>query len=270
MKIIDCHAHIFPEKIALKATAGIGSFYDVQMKYNGCCDALIKSGCAAGIEKYWVHSVATTPSQIRSINTFIAEQCALHPEFIGLGALHPDAEDIEAEVNNILSLGLRGVKLHPDFQHFNIDDPRALPMYECIAGRLPLLIHVGDSRYTYSHPTRLARVLDMFPELDCVAAHFGGYTVWEEGYEALGSRRCWIDTSSTTAMLNDYDHLRALASKWGTERMLFGTDFPMWDHAEELERVKRLGFTERQLEDVLYNNANALMSRGTGRSSKTN
>ena len=261
MKIIDSHAHIFPDKIANKATVGIGDFYDIPMKYVGSCEALLESGRAIGVEKYWVHSVATTPSQIRSINSFIAEQCALHPEFIGLGALHPDAEDIEAEVENIIALGLHGVKLHPDFQHFNIDDPKALPMYECIAGRLPLLIHTGDARYTYSHPARLARVLDMFPRLDCVAAHFGGYTVWDEAYEALGSRRCWIDTCSTTGTMNDYEHLRELVKKWGTERMLFGTDFPMWDHAEELERIKRLGFTDAQLEDVLWNNAERFMAR---------
>ncbi len=261
MKIIDCHAHIFPDKIALKATSGIGVFYDVPMKYVGSCEALLESGRAAGVEKYWVHSVATTPAQIRAINTFIAEQCEIHPEFIGWGSLHPDAEDIEAEVEYLISLGLHGVKIHPDFQKFNIDDPKALPMYECIAGRLPILVHTGDYRYSWSDPRRMARVLDMFPDLDCIAAHFGGYSVWDEAYEALGSRRCWIDTSSTTGMMNDDDHLRRLVKKWGTERMFFGSDFPMWDHAEELERVKRLGFTDDQLEDVLWRNAERFMER---------
>lgn len=261
MKIIDCHAHIFPGKIAEKATLNVGAFYDVPMKYIGCCEALLSSGSAAGITGYWVHSVATTPSQIRSINDFIAQQCAIHPEFIGWGSLHPDAEDIEAEVEYLISLGLHGVKIHPDFQRFNIDDKKALTMYECIAGRLPLLVHTGDNRYSWSHPERLARVLDIFPDLDCVAAHFGGYTVWDEAYEALGNRRCWIDTSSTTGMMKDYDHLRALKDKWGTERMLFGSDFPMWDHAEELERIKRLGFSDSELEAVLWQNAEGFMAK---------
>ena len=259
MKIIDCHAHIYPEKIAGKATAVIGDFYNIGMEHTGSGEQLLESGAKIGVTKYWIHSVATTPAQIRAINSFIAGQCELHPEFIGWGTLHPDSEDIEAEVENIIALGLRGVKLHPDFQLFNIDDEKALPMYDCIAGRLPLLIHTGDNRYSWSHPARLARVLDMFPKLDCIAAHFGGYTVWDEAYEALSGRRCWIDTSSTTGMMNDYDRLRTLVQKWGTERMLFGSDFPMWDHAQELERVKRIGFTDEQLEDVLWRNAEAFL-----------
>ena len=74
--------------------------------------------------------------------------------------MHQDSEHPEEDVQEILELGLKGVKLHPDFQRFNIDDPKALPMYDCIAGRLPLLIHMGDDRYDWSHPARLARVLE--------------------------------------------------------------------------------------------------------------
>lgn len=261
MKITDCHAHIFPAKIAEKATLGIGKFYDVDMKYIGSSETLLEKGRAAGITQYWVHSVATTPHQIRAINEFIAEQCAIHPEFIGFGSLHPDAEDIEAEVENIISLGLKGVKLHPDFQLFNIDDEKALPMYECFAGRLPLIIHTGDNRYSWSHPARLARVLKMFPKLDCVAAHFGGYTVWDEAYDLLKDTQCVVDTSSTTGMMNDYEHLRRIADMWGTDRMLFGSDFPMWDHSEELERVAKLGLKGDALEDVMWRNAERFMAK---------
>lgn len=259
MKITDCHAHIFPDKIARKATNAVGDFYDAPMREEGSSSELLKSGKRAGITRYWIHSVATTPAQVRSINTFIAQQCAEHPEFVGFGALHPDVESIEDEVENIISLGLKGVKLHPDFQRFDIDDPKALPMYECIAGRLPLLIHMGDDRYNWSHPARLARVLDMFPQLDCVAAHFGGYRVWDEALEYLVPRRCWADTSSTMGMKNDYEYVKMLVSKWGTERLLFGSDFPMWNHEEELARFDRLGITGDAREAVLRRNADRLL-----------
>lgn len=262
MQIIDAHAHIFPAKIAEKASNGIGDFYDTKMRYVGSTENLLKSGSAIGVNKYFVHSVATTPAQVRSINAFIAEQCALHPEFIGFGALHPGVEDIAAEVDNIIALGLRGVKLHPDFQRFCIDDEAALPLYEQIAGRLPLLVHMGDCRYEWSQPKRLARVLDMFPKLDCIAAHFGGYTAWDEALDCLLERRCWADTSSTLGMVKgDYDYVRMLVSRWGTDRLLFGSDFPMWDHAEELERFGKLGITGDALEAVMGGNALSLMAK---------
>lgn len=261
MFIVDAHAHIFPAKIALKATESVGKFYDVGMRYVGSPENLLESGKAIGVDKYFVHSVATTPAQVRSINAFIAEQCAEHPEFIGFGAMHPGVEDIQAEVDNIIALGLKGIKMHPDFQRFNIDDECALPIYECAQGRLPILFHMGDYRYDWSHPARLARVIDAFPDLDCIAAHFGGYTAWDEALDCLLGRRCWIDTSSTLGMVNDYDYVRGLVSKWGTERMLFGTDFPMWDHAEELERFEQLGITGDELENVMGKNAMALLAR---------
>ncbi len=261
MTIVDAHAHIFPAKIAEKATAGIGTFYDVGMRYIGSPEHLLESGRAVGVDKYFVHSVATTPAQVRSINDFIAQQCAEHPEFIGFGTIHPGVEDISAEVENIIALGLRGVKLHPDFQLFNIDARSAMPIYECIAGRLPLLIHMGDYRYEYSHPGRLARVLDAFPALDCIAAHFGGYTVWDEALDYLLPRRCWADTSSTMGMVNDIEYVRGLVKKWGTERLLFGSDFPMWDHTEEMERFAGLGLCGSELEAVMGGNALALLAR---------
>ncbi len=260
MNITDCHAHIYPAKIAEKATDGIGRFYNTAMRYVGSSENLLLSGKKAGVNKFWVHSAATTPQQVSVINTFIAEECKQHPEFVGLGTLHPDSDDIERDVNQVIELGLRGIKLHPDFQLFNIDDDKALPMYECIAGRLPLLVHLGDNRYDYSHPRRMARVLDMFPRLDCVGAHMGGYTVWSEAFEILSEKRCWVDTSSTLGMLNDYDAARDLVRRWGTDRLIFGCDFPMWDHSEELERFAKLGIKGEALEDVLWRNAERVIN----------
>ena len=259
MNITDCHSHIFPEKISEKASTGIGVFYDTKMRYVGDCPHLIESGSKIDVTRYWVHSVATTPAQVRVINEFIAAQCREHPEFIGFGTIHPDA-DVEAELDHLMELGLCGVKIHPDFQHFCIDDKSAMPIYDYIAGKLPLIVHTGDYRYEYSQPARMAKVLDMFPKLDCIAAHFGGWSVWDDAYEQLGRRRCWVDTSSTLGFLNDSEHARKLVEQWGTERLLFGSDFPMWDHSEELERVMALKLSDAELEAVLSKNAEQLIN----------
>jgi len=115
-KVINSHCHIYPSKIAARAVEGIGDFYDLHMSLNGSVDDLIKDGNKVGVVHYLVHSVATTPKQVKSINEFISEEVKAHPDlFTGFGTLHPDSEDIEADLDYLIELGLKGVKVHPDF-----------------------------------------------------------------------------------------------------------------------------------------------------------
>ena len=163
-RIIDAHTHIFPMKIAAKAVASIGDFYDLAMHDGqGTAEALLKSGREIGTERYLVCSTATKPAQVKSINDFIWEESALHPEFIPFATMHPDLEDLEQEMERILERGYYGIKLHPDFQEFNIDDDRAMEIYRMAEGRLAILFHTGDPRYDYSAPRRMERVAVLGP-----------------------------------------------------------------------------------------------------------
>ena len=105
--IIDAHAHIFPDKIAEKATAGIGGFYaGCEPVHNGMLSTLLEEGTAAGVSRFLVQSVATVPEQVQSINNFISASVAAYPDrLIGFGAIHPDYEDIEGEADRVISLG---------------------------------------------------------------------------------------------------------------------------------------------------------------------
>ena len=253
-KIADAHAHIFPHKIADKAVAAIGSFYDIPMEHQGFAHSLLESGGKIGVDKYLVCSTATHPGQVVSINNFIDEKCRMHPEFLGFATLHPDFPDLEAEVERIVSLGLHGIKLHPDFQRFDIDDPRALPMYRLAAeAGLPVLFHTGDDRYDFSAPRRLRRVLDQVPGLTCIAAHFGGYRRWGEALEYLRHPGVWFDTSSSLFAIEP-DQAMEMMDRLGFDRFLFGSDFPMWDHQEELARFDRLPLTPVQRRQILSGN----------------
>lgn len=244
--IADAHTHIFPSKIAEKAVASIGSFYHIPMCHRGSPEALLASGSRIGVRKYLVCSTATRPGQVTSINDFIHEACLAHPEFVGLATLHPDYEDIEGEIQRVKELGLHGIKLHPDFQQFNIDDPAAIHMYRLLArAGLPVLFHTGDNRYDYSAPTRLVRVAREIPELTCIAAHFGGYSRWQDCDLYKDCPNVWFDTSSSLFTL-PAERAMELIEELGEDRFLFGTDFPMWDHEEELERFLRLPLTEAQ------------------------
>ncbi len=242
--IYDAHAHIFPEKIAKKATDNIGNFYDIPMHHTALSGQLLDYGKTAGISRFLVCSTATTPRQVKSINDFIHLECSLHPEFVGLGTLHPYMEDIEREVIRISQLGLCGIKLHPDFQLFDIDDEKAIEMYRLSAEYdLPILFHMGDNRYTYSEPEKLIKAMDKVPSLTAIAAHFGGYRHWHSINKYEISDRLYFDTSSSLFMLEKSVAEDAI-HHFGSDRFMFGTDFPMWNPAEEVKRFLTLDLSE--------------------------
>ena len=257
-RIIDAHCHIYPEKIASKAVAAIGRFYGKEMRGDGTTDSLVKAGASIGVEKYVVHSTATTVHQVRAINDYIYSEMQRHPEFIGFMTLHNEMEeaDIEKEVELAVSRGMKGVKLHPDFQKFNIDD--AENIYRVTSGKLPILFHMGDTRYDYSSPNRLEKMAKKFPDQVFIGAHFGGYSVWDRVGCLKDLPNVWFDTCSSLAFL-EKSRAADLIHSFGYERYLFGTDFPMWDHKEELERFLALPLTEEEREAILYNNAARLL-----------
>ncbi len=257
--IIDAHAHIYPDKIAEKAAAGINGFYNMKVRYDGRLDTLLKEGTAAGVDKFLVQSVATTPEQVKSINNFISDSVKNYPDrLIGFGAMHPDFGDIEGETERIISLGLKGIKLHSDFQKFNIDDKRAYPIYEAAEGRLPILFHVGDPRYDYSSPERLLNIVKQFPRLTAIGAHFAGWSCWQKGAELFAHSRIYTDCSSSLYALSS-DEAAKIIRMIGVERVMWGTDYPMWDAKEELTRFDRLPLNDAEKERILYKNSEELL-----------
>lgn len=254
MNVIDCHCHIYPEKIAGRAVQSVGDFYLIHMdESEGTGEGLLAACADSPITHYVVHSVAVKASNVQHINDYIASQCAAHPEFIGFATMHQDFEDPEAEIERAISLGLRGLKLHPDTQMVNMDDPRLMRVYEIIEGRLPLIVHTGDYRYDYSHPRRLKNILRTFPNLVVDAAHYGGWSIPEQGYDYLHDENLFIDISSSMQFLGAR-RSRELIEMWGTERVLFGSDFPMWSPVDEYNTFMSLGFTDDECENMLWHN----------------
>lgn len=250
----DTHAHIYPGKIAEKATSSVGSFYGVPMENVGLPHVLWKLGREAGIDRFLVCSVATKVEQVRSINQFIQKKCEKYPEFVGLAAWHQDIEEIETEMDDLQSRGLRGIKLHPDFQKFTIDDQKMIDVYrEANRRGLPVLFHMGDSRTDFSSPYRLMKVLDQIPDFTCIAAHLGGYTEWEAAREQLHGTNVYVDTSSSLFALTP-EEAKASIAHFGVEKTMFGTDFPMWSPERELNRFFDLKLSEEENRAILYDN----------------
>ena len=259
-EIIDAHCHIYPAKIAAAASAHTGEFYSIPMAFDGTVESLLEEGDSAGIDRYLVQSVAVTAKQVRSINRYIAGEVEKSDgKFIGFGTLHPDSEDLEGDLEELISLGLRGVKLHPDMQNFKIDDYRYLKMYELCEGRLPMLIHMGDARSDFSHPKRLRAVMEIYDGLTVIAAHFGGYTMWEEASRILaGMPNLYTDCSSSFFALDDRTAVEIIR-RYGADRVLFGTDYPMWRAEDEIGRLLSLGLTEDECSAIFAGNVKRLL-----------
>ena len=254
MQIIDAHAHIFPSKIASRAVGSIGAFYDLQMHAGGTAEALLKSGAEIGVSRYLVCSVATRADQVEAINRFLMEEMRLHPEFVPFAAVHPAMERVEETIEEAVQAGFYGLKLHPDFQEFAIDDPCADAIYRAAEGKLPILFHTGDRRYSYSDPKRLVRVMEKYPDLVCIGAHFGGWSCWDEVEQVYrGCKNIYFDTSSSLPFVKP-EQAAEMIDRMGSDRFFFGTDFPMWTHAAELNRFMKIGLSESVKEQILFRN----------------
>lgn len=254
MKIVDAHAHIFPEKIADKAVQSISDFYTTPMQHRGLSEALIESGNKIGVERYLVFSTATRLEQVESINNFIIDKINTYKEFFGLGTMFKGYKDFENELKKLKSAGIKGIKLHPDFQKFDINDPELFPIYDTLSElNMFVMTHAGDFRYGYSHPEKIAEVAKKFPKLNIIAAHFGGWSQWDMARDCLKLDNVYFDTSSTMGFCG-LENAKKAFEAFDNTHIFFATDFPMWDHKAELENIMKLGLSDDMLENVLYNN----------------
>lgn len=259
--VIDVHAHIFPATLAQRASQNIGAFYDLHMGYDGTVDTLLRCGKLYGIERFVVHSAATTPEQVYNINTFIATEVKSHPaQLIGFGTLHPESPTLEKDLQYCKKLGLHGIKLHPDFQKFHLDSAPAMELFARLEGQFPVLVHTGDRRSQYSKASRLAKVAETFPRLDIIAAHFGGFSEWENGALALAQSGVYVDTSSSQFALRPHQ-VRELIDIYGPRKVLFGTDYPMWNGREELEGLEKIPMADWEREAIYHQNLEELLER---------
>lgn len=259
MYFIDFHCHVYPENIAPKAADSIRQFYHLgNDAMDGRVQTLLEHGSKAGVEKFVLLPVALRPTNTRHINDFILGQLEKESRFFGYGTIHAGMQGICEEVEYIMQKGLRGLKMHPDSQVFAIDDPRLFPVYDMIGDKLPILFHMGDQRYDYSHPARLRKVLDLFPKLRVIAAHFGGYSMYDTAAELLYDKDCYFDVSSSLMFMEEGVAERYI-SHYGAERLVYGSDFPMWDPVVEMERFLRLKLTDSQKEQIAHITAEEIL-----------
>lgn len=261
MRIIDLHTHTWPDAVAQKAVSALMSKGTLTPFYDGTVAGLIASMDANGVAVSVMQPVATKPSQVAGINDWAASITS--ERLVPFGAMHPDLEDPAAEIARMAALGLRGLKLHPEHQGFAPDEPRLAAIYEAaIEHDLTVFFHAGADELHETMrgtPASFATVLDGFPQLRLVLAHLGGFRVWNEVAEILVGRDVCLDTAYTLGHLPDADFVEIVHAH-GPERVLFGSDGPWTDAAEEIAWLRRLPLREGVVEAILGGNAERLLA----------
>lgn len=266
MKFFDAHIHIYPDAIAERAVNSLGAFYEFVPEGKGTrsdfFDSIKNRGCCGFIAL----GVATNAAQTASVNNFLAETVTLGRkkgfDAYGFMGMHQEVEDIESEAKRAVSLGLCGAKIHPDIQGVDPLDRRLFPLYEFLQrNNLPICFHVGDvrPRYRYAEPEKIAEVARMYPSLRICAAHFGGYGIFDRSDILVGISNVRVDCSSALWLLEP-EHAVRLIRRFGADRVMFGTDYPVKLCGGEISRFERLALTDSEKERVLTGNAKDFLS----------
>jgi len=264
MPIIDFHTHIFPDKIAKQALATLAEDSgDYVPKTDGTLAGLTASMDHAGIGLSVVANIATRPAQMLPIFDFCRRIAG--PRIVPLISVHP--ENTMSDVNSLFTeaadLGIRGVKLHPMYQGFFIDDRRMYPLYQLIEHfGFFVVFHTGyDIAFpgnTQADVERVVVIAREFRELTIVATHVGGWRQWERAGILGTCGNVYTETSMTLTEMEDRAFVKAL-SAFDEDRVLFGSDSPWTDQKEMADRTLRLGLPQGRLEKLVELNARKLL-----------
>jgi hypothetical protein len=263
MKVIDFHTHMFPDNLAERAIAALQeNAPGAEPKTNGKLSGLRESMKKNGVTKSVLLPIATKPSQVSTINKGCA--ALMSEDCIPFGTLHPDIPSFRDEIDLLKSLHVKGIKFHPEYQDFYIDDAKLFPLYEALeAEQMIVVFHAGKDPGPFScdHalPPAFKKIHASFPRLRMSAAHMGGWQVWNDVEKFTVDLPIFFDTAAVREYLPVPDFIR-LARKHGTDRIVFGSDSPWYDQGVDIKWITGMPLTDDEKEHILYKNAEALLN----------
>jgi predicted TIM-barrel fold metal-dependent hydrolase len=259
--IIDIHIHCYPDDVADRSTTARSQKFRIKPKTDGTIAALKASMAKAGVNLGVLQPIAMKPEQTIKMNKWAATRN--EEGVISFGTVHPDFCDWKNEISRLAAQGFKGIKFHADCQGYFADDPHMLNIYEEVfnAG-LIILFHSGlDRAFTepfHCTPLRLSKVLDTFPGATMIAAHMGGFEYWDDVEKYLLGRDIYLDTAYSIPVMGK-ERTEKFIKQHGAEKVLFGTDSPWSDQAEEIARIRTLNLQMDEINGILGNNAKRIL-----------
>lgn len=260
--LIDFHTHCFPDKIAEKAISKLSFASGGLNPYtDGTVSGLEKTMGENGVDTAVVLNIATNADQQKNVNTFAAS-INNEKNIFSFGSVFPKSENAIEELENIKASGLKGVKLHPDYQGFSVDDPELKPIYKKISQLgLITVFHAGfDYGFPPPYggtPEKMLKALSWF-DSPVVAAHWGGINCNQEVLDKLCGTDIYFDTSFGYSMLPKY-YVEKIIEKHGTDKILFGTDTPWHTASMEMRLFNSLNLAQSEMDKITHQNALKLL-----------
>lgn len=258
--VIDFHTHCFPDKIAaramekLSATSGLVPYTDGTV--SGLESLMKKDGVSASV----VLNIATNATQQHAVNDFAAS--IKSDTIIPFGSVHPESEDALLELERIAALGLKGVKFHPEYQQFFVDDEKMKPIYKKISQLgLICVFHTGEDYGFFppyhATPARLKKALSWL-DTPVVAAHWGSQNMGQDVLTHLRGSEIFFDIAFGYGTAPK-PMQQAILEKHGTDKILFASDCPWHAPSMELHQLSTLGLSESEEEQIKSGNACRLL-----------
>lgn len=268
--IIDFHTHIFPDKIASSALHSLmepvllyeGRVYEPQT--DGTLKGLLASMEKASIDISVTMPIATKPSQTESINRFA--QSIDSDRIVSFGAVHPLAENAFEVLEELHEKGVKGVKIHPEFQDFYIDSEESIEFLKKAEElSMYVTIHAGEDigfpPPVKCTPQRLKNVLQHIEGDRIIAAHLGGFRMWEDVEKHLVGTPVIFDTAFIS-MFIEKEQCTRIIKNHGCKKILFGSDSPWESPSKTKEFIDSLGLSEDEKDCIYFKNAmKALFNR---------
>ena len=259
--IIDFHTHAFPDALADRAMKSLEHGANTKAVLDGRLSSLIASMDRSGVDKSVVCSIATKPSQFEPILQWSTE--IRSERIIPLLSIHPADSDCAEKVRITKGEGFKGIKLHPFYQEFDIDEERIFHLYELLCKEnLLVAMHTGYDiafpRIRRADPAKILKVSEQFPELKLVTTHLGSWEQWQEVEAILAGKPVYMELSFSLEYLHS-DPIRDILLKHPSEYLLFGTDSPWTDQAATLDLFRGLELSKRIENAVLRENAAGLL-----------
>lgn len=261
--LIDFHTHAFPDRIAARAIEKLRyASGGMKPQTDGTIASLKSEMQKDGVDLSVVQCIATNPKQQTDVNNFAIE-INRDPALFAFASVHPDARNALEELERVHDAGILGIKFHPEYQGFSVNDPKMKPIYRKISALgLITLFHAGQD-YGYPPPyhcmpDQLREALKWF-DSPVIAAHWGAAGYGTEVIRTLCGENVYFDLSfGYCAMPKSI--AQTIVDRHGADHLLFASDMP-WHRPEwELRLINTLELSESQREKILFGNAKRLLS----------